>query len=119
MRRGRSATAAPPARSWALAVHRASDGTLVLQLSGSWKLLDQLPDATQVEAELATVPPRRLAFDTTRVTAWDTGLLTFAAKVLEDAASAGVSVDLTGLPDGARRLLALATTVPERKTGHY
>jgi len=26
-------------------VRRASDGTLVLQLSGSWKLLDQLPDA--------------------------------------------------------------------------
>ena len=118
MRRGRSATAAPPARSWALAMHRASDGTLVLQLSGSWKLLDQLPDSAQVETELATAPPpRRLAFDTTGVTAWDTGLVTFAAKVLEDAASAGASVDLTGLPDGARRLLALAAAVPERKTG--
>ena len=81
-------------------------------------MLDQLPDAAQVEAELATAPaPRRLTFDTTGVTAWDTGLLTFAAKVLEDAAAAGFSVDLTGLPEGARRLLALAAAVPERKTG--
>ena len=44
--------------------------------------------------------------------------MTFVAKVLEDAASAGASVDLTGLPEGARRLLALAAAVPERKTGH-
>ena len=82
-------------------------------------MLDRLPDAAQVEAELATArAPRRLAFDTTGVTAWDTGLLTFVAKVLDHAASTGVSVDLTGLPEGARRLLALAAAVPERETGH-
>jgi hypothetical protein len=31
-------------------VRRASDGTLVLQLSGSWKLLDQLTYPALVEA---------------------------------------------------------------------
>jgi len=43
------------------------------------------------------------------------GLLTFLLHVIAAAGRHGVEVDREGLPEGVRRLLALATAVPERK----
>jgi phospholipid/cholesterol/gamma-HCH transport system permease protein len=49
-------------------------------------------------------------------------LLTFLRPVLARCAQLGIAVDQEGLPDGVRRLLALATAVPartgERRGGH-
>jgi phospholipid/cholesterol/gamma-HCH transport system permease protein len=107
-----------PARAWQLAPERLPDGTLLVRLSGSWRMEDGVPSARDMTRELQTEPrPRRIAFDATEVSGWDTGLLTFASRVAEESRAAGIEVDQSGLPEGARRLLALAAAVPERQTG--
>ena len=79
---------------------------------------DGLPSTSEVTSEREGQPrPRRIAFDTTAVSDWDTGLLTFVSRVAEESRAAGIDVDQSGLPEGARRLLALAAAVPERQTG--
>ena len=54
---------------------------------------------------------RRLSFDTSRLGAWDTGLLTFLRHLFEESARAGLEVDRSGLPADVERLLALASAV--------
>ncbi len=104
-------------RAWRLDASRPEEGTLVLRLSGSWRLGDELPSVAHVRDQIAAGPStRRLAFDTAGVTAWDTGLLTFVVRLLEENANAGIEADRAGLPEGARRLLALAAAVPERRS---
>jgi phospholipid/cholesterol/gamma-HCH transport system permease protein len=81
-------------------------------------MADGVPSTSRVTTELQREPPpRRIAFDTTAVSDWDTGLLTFVSRVAEESRAAGIEVDQSGLPDGARRLLALAAAMPERQTG--
>jgi phospholipid/cholesterol/gamma-HCH transport system permease protein len=63
----------------------------------------------------ASPPVRRLAFAAQALTAWDTRLLTFLRQVLEASTHRQIVVDQQGLPDGIRRLLALAAAVPERE----
>src|SRR5262245_47325074 len=117
MRAGSVAEAPSSSRPWQWSASRSTDGTLVLRMSGSWKMQDRLP-AAEVAREIATEPgTRRLAFDTSGITAWDTGLLTFVGKLAEIETAAGMDVDHSGLPQGVERLLALAAAVPERKTG--
>ena len=114
-RRGHARTSgAPP---WTLAFDRAAGDTLVVRLAGRWELADGLPPVTDVEAAARAGPPvRRVAFDAGAVTAWDTGLLTFVRPLQAWGADAGVEVDPSGLPEGARRLLTLAATVAARTT---
>ena len=95
---------------------RGDDGTLLVRLSGSWKMQEGLPPADDVRREIAANPPRRLAFASEALTGWDTGLVTFAHSVIEQSRAANVEVDPAGLPDGVRRLLSLAAAVPERQT---
>ncbi len=106
-----------PDAPWSWSLDPAADGSLVLRLSGSWRLQDHLPSAVEVETKIgAKSSARRLAFDTREVTAWDTGLLVFVLKVIEAGTSRGITADRAGLPDGARKLLDLAAAVPERDT---
>jgi phospholipid/cholesterol/gamma-HCH transport system permease protein len=92
--------------------------TLLIRLSGSWRLRDELPAAEEVEGHLAAGPQvRRIVFDADEVTAWDTGLLTFLHRLLDQAGQQHIETDLEGLPAGARRLLRLAAAVPEDEGG--
>jgi len=45
---------------------------------------------------------------------WDSGLLTFLIKIFEACSKAKIEVVKDGLPEGVRRLIDLATAVPER-----
>jgi phospholipid/cholesterol/gamma-HCH transport system permease protein len=88
---------------------------MVLHLAGSWRLGDRLPSVLEMERRLEAGPPvRRLTFEAGSVTAWDSGLLTFVRKLMDEGKRRGIEVDRDGLPEGARRLLALAAAVPER-----
>ena len=49
------------------------------------------------------------------MTAWDSAFLTFLKRLLEWCGERNLPVDLSGLPEGVGKLLALATAVPERK----
>jgi phospholipid/cholesterol/gamma-HCH transport system permease protein len=102
---------------WSWSLDPAADGSLVLRLSGSWRMQDHLPTPAEVETKIGAQPSaRRLAFDTREVTVWDTGLLVFVLKVIEAGTPRGITADRAGLPDGARKLLDLAAVVPERDT---
>ena len=87
----------------------------VLRLSGRWCLEDRPPAADVAVKALDEAPrPLRLAFDAAEVAAWDTALLAFSAKVIEEARARGIETDRAGLPAGVKRLLQLADAVPER-----
>src|SRR6267142_4292779 len=98
-----------------LACARGPEGTLRVALGGEWKLARGLPAPGRVIEEIERSPlPRRVIFETGVLAGWDSGLLTFLLAVLSRCAQLGVEVDRLGLPDGVRRLLALATAVPSR-----
>jgi phospholipid/cholesterol/gamma-HCH transport system permease protein len=89
--------------------------TIRLRLSGSWRLSRPLPAAAEVEKALGgRRGVRRIAFDARDLTGWDSGLLMFLRRLDGFARSAGIETDASGLPEGVRRLLALAAAVPER-----
>jgi len=89
---------------------------LMLKLSGEWKITEPLPATADVEKPLESAKGiRRIGFDTKDLGGWDSGLLTFLIKIFEACAKAKIEVDKNGLPEGVRRLIDLATAVPERK----
>jgi phospholipid/cholesterol/gamma-HCH transport system permease protein len=90
--------------------------TLLLKLSGEWKITEPLPSATDAQKPLESAKGiRRIAFDTKDLGGWDSGLLTFLIKIFEACSKAKIEVVKDGLPEGVRRLIDLATAVPERK----
>jgi phospholipid/cholesterol/gamma-HCH transport system permease protein len=95
---------------------QASDGTLLIQMKGDWKIGNPLPSADEVEKKLtAGARVERVSFDTSELKAWDSGLLTFLIKVKEICFQNKIPLKAEGLPEGARGLLKLATAVAERK----
>lgn len=92
-----------------------SDAALELYLAGPWTLKSERPDPAVVVRRLEDQPgTKRVVFSSEQVTAWDTGLLTFLSVVKSACAERHISVDSTGLPEGARKLLDLAAAVPEK-----
>jgi len=92
-----------------------SEDTLKLILSGSWKLGGELPGTEQVQQTLEGKPGvRNLVFDTRELPQWDTGLLTFLVHLRKFCSQQKISLHSDGLPQGAQRLLALASAVPEK-----
>ena len=99
-----------------LTVSRPEEGVLLVRLAGSWVLGADLPSLDGVRQEIETTRPARLRFDTSALERWDTGLLTALRSISQDCSAHQVEADRDGLPEGARRLLALSEAVPE-KTG--
>ena len=110
------AVATAPARVAELSFDTARDETLVVRLSGAWTTDADRPAAAAVERQLESGrTPRRVGFEAAGLTAWDSGLLTFLLQVCSATERRGIEVDRSGLPEGVRRLLALATAVPQRQ----
>lgn len=106
---------AGPERAWSIAWEPRSEGTMVAVLGGRWQLTDRLPDAKEADETLArNGAVKRLTVDGSAIEAWDSGLLAFLSKVATICTQRSIAFDTAGLPEGARRLLALATAVPER-----
>ena len=97
-----------------LALRRPAEDGLTVVLAGRWCLDETLPSQEAIERELSAAL-RRLTFDTAALGDWDSGLLTFLSGVLKACAARGIAVDQDGLPEGLRRLLAMAAAVPEQK----
>jgi phospholipid/cholesterol/gamma-HCH transport system permease protein len=106
------ATAPNDARSLEL---RQEGATLTVVLAGPWTTAAGLPDHSQLAQRLSAQPrPGELRFQTSGLSRWDSSLLVFIEQIYADAARVGVTVDPSGLPDGVRRLHALANAVPPR-----
>jgi len=90
--------------------------TLLLRLSGDWQLRSGLPTSAQLDQQLGAKPAvRRLKFDAAQLGNWDSGLLAFLVGVQDLCKTRGLVLDAGNLPEGASRLLKLATAVPERQ----
>lgn len=90
-------------------------GAMLLTLRGDWVMARGIPDLAQTRAQLgAAHGPKVLRFDAAALGRWDTILPSFLVRLLRVAEEAGFDIDLAGLPDGAVRLVRLATAVPRR-----
>lgn len=89
---------------------------LTVTLTGDWLLGADLPPALPVLERLGGTPaPRSLAFESSTLGEWDTGLVAMLVTLRREADARGVSLDPAGLPEGVRRLLTLAFAVKERE----
>jgi len=99
-----------------LSFSRPTEDTLLLRLAGSWTIKQEMPSADEVQTQVASGPPvQRLSFDTKDLAGWDSGLLTFLTNVINQCSQRQIQVDSEGLPEGVKRLLKLASAVPEKK----
>ena len=111
-----SDTVAAAGENPGLSFSLAERGALLLGLKGDWRLKAGLPPAAEVGRALeAAGPVRTLVVDARQLGAWDSGLLAFLVGVQDLCKTRDVRMEADLLPDGAQRLLKLATAVPERK----
>ncbi len=95
---------------------RQAKDTLRLRLKGSWKIGARFPAADVVQKQIESSGGiRRIAFNTEKLTGWDSGLLTFLIKIRDYCSQNNIVFDKDDLPEGVERLIVLATAVPERK----
>lgn len=99
-----------------LAFSRPTEDTLLINLAGEWKLANKLPSIDEVREQIGKGPGiQRIAFDSKELKGWDSGLLIFFKKIVDTCTQNNIHVEQDGLPDGVKRLLRLASAVPERK----
>jgi len=86
-----------------------------LRLSGDWVIARGFPQNDEIGPRLNEQRGmRRLVLDGTKIGAWDSALVTFLLAVVTECRARGIATDLSKLPVGARRLISLATAIPER-----
>ncbi len=99
-----------------MTMEQPSADTLKVILSGHWQVGGELPGADKVQQRLADRPGvRNLVFDTHELAQWDSSLLAFLINLGNFCSQQKIILNSDGLPPGAKRLLALASAVPEKK----
>ena len=92
------------------------NGSVAITFAGDWRLSESLPSYGDLLSRLGRDPkPVTLEFDTLRLDDWDSGLITALIAIYRSAATNGLSVDDSGLPEGPRKLVGLAFAVGERE----
>ena len=100
----------------ALTCTTTSEDALAVTLTGDWLLDAPLPDIGPVLVRLRESPaPANVCFDASELGDWDTGLVARLVSIRRDAEANDIPVDESGLPEGARQLIALAFAVRERE----
>jgi phospholipid/cholesterol/gamma-HCH transport system permease protein len=98
-------------------VTRRDDGSFLLAFAGLWTMESRRPSLSSVLSQLSDVAAPgtavpRVVLDGREMAAWDSQFLVFLRKLRGALRRAGAELDTDGLPDGARRLLALADAAP-------
>jgi len=97
-------------------LERSGTGMLTFHIYGAWDIKRSTPDADGYVSELKPSDQTRLVqIESENLTTWDSSLLTFLLKIREHCSRNGIDIRADNLPEGVRRLLALALAVPERK----
>jgi phospholipid/cholesterol/gamma-HCH transport system permease protein len=92
----------------------AADGSPVVAIAGAWVRAAERPEADAVSVGVCAAPARRVGFDDSALTQWDSTLLAFLLRLQAACRRADLEVDFSGLRQGLQTLLRLATAVPER-----
>jgi phospholipid/cholesterol/gamma-HCH transport system permease protein len=99
-----------------MSLEQISVGMLRVKLSGQWKLGGDLPGADKIQQALQDRQGVKIiVFNTRELASWDTGLLTFLNNLRNFCSRQNIGLNIDGLPEGARKLLELASAVPETK----
>jgi phospholipid/cholesterol/gamma-HCH transport system permease protein len=87
-----------------------------LALSGAWRHdADRREAVASLERVSALSGLKKLVVHDEGITAWDSALLVYLRSLHALAAASEFSLDLSGLPEGPRKLIELAHAVPPRK----
>jgi len=87
-------------------------GENLLNLSGDWTALNQVPSYHEVIDELNNKNSRAIKFDSSDLGKWDSSLLVFLLRINSFAEKEKIKFDDHGLPEGVRKLIKLAKAVP-------
>ncbi len=99
-----------------LQLDRQADTRSVLSICGNWNIVHGIPATDSVMKELAQpLRSQQLFLNADRLTGWDSSLLSFLTKLQSRCAAEEIELVTDGLPDGIRRLLALASAVPKEE----
>jgi phospholipid/cholesterol/gamma-HCH transport system permease protein len=92
-----------------ITVARLPDATVVVRVAGRWRMDAGLPPHRAVDLAIDGPPvAARIAFEAGALASWDSSLLVLAQRVLDGCGRRGIAVDISGLPRGIRRLVALS-----------
>lgn len=98
-----------------LMAERKEPDVLLARLSGDWRQMCT-PKLEAVRQTLSEGQPLKvLEFDTAGLSGWDSRFVAFISQCGEMARCRRIEVRDDGLPEGVRRLLALARAAPERE----
>jgi phospholipid/cholesterol/gamma-HCH transport system permease protein len=99
-----------------LSFDRPAGDTLLVRLTGSWTIGHKLPSGAEVQRQVESGPAiKQITFDTQQLSDWDSGLLSFLTKIINQCSEKNITVNQEGLSEGIQKLLQLAFAVPERK----
>lgn len=99
-----------------VSLSRLGDDTLMIGVTGSWKINAGLPTTAEIEQQMQNhAGIRYVNFDTNDLAEWDSGFLRFLSKIFDYCARNNIDCIKEGLPKGVVRLLELASAVPEKK----
>jgi phospholipid/cholesterol/gamma-HCH transport system permease protein len=97
----------------AVTVSEGGDREVHVRISGTWLMRDGVSLPADVTRWLSGRRVSRVRVDGSAVARWDSALVTFVHELAGRLARQGVAADLTGLPEGARKLLTLAGVSPD------
>jgi len=96
---------------------RPSDNTLLISLSGNCTRESDLPSAGEIQKHFEPSPVlRRVILNGENLSGWDSSLLTFLIAVFNRCRKDNLRTESDTLPAGVRKLIDLASAVPERKS---
>jgi phospholipid/cholesterol/gamma-HCH transport system permease protein len=104
------------AESGDLNLSRPDKDTLLVRLTGSWKIGAHLLSSDEVYPHIQPSQGiRRLVLEIDDVTGWDSSLVTFLMDIHQYCSANNIVLEKDKLPLGVKKLIGLAAAVPERK----
>lgn len=94
-------------------VHKDSPSDLTLTFTGDFLMTEQRPEVESITKDF-TPELKTVSCAGESLTKWDSTLLTFLMGIQDECNAKNVTFQVTGMPEGVQRLLALARAIPER-----
>src|SRR5262245_726803 len=105
-----------PSPNTHLAIEQSLPGVMRIRLAGDWRAQPEIPSSEHVRQALdQATGVKSLLFEVATLTSWDSRFVALVRNCAELCRVRNVELRDDGLPEGVRRLLRLAQTVPERK----
>ncbi|UCC15102.1 MAG: ABC transporter permease [Gammaproteobacteria bacterium] len=92
----------------------AAANQIEIRLGGDWLLHRSFPDPGEILTAIQANPTASLVLADDQLGHWDTALLTFLKRIIDDGQGGARQFDATRLPGGVQALLDLAYAVGER-----